>query len=280
LRWIGDFEVQPDSQLLVGMTVALARLDAEAAAAELASLGFEAVEVHLLQLGPGLPGVPVFERHADALGEHLRGAGIVVSSLNCAGAPGFEPLQGPGAAAEELARQLRLAAAMGAPRVLCWDGRGGGPDAPRRLAGCIESALEQSGLAVPPAVSVELHPFTFALAQHLVPEVAESLRHVGAGICVDFCHFGVALGPDFGGELTPEVLRAVNHVHFADSDCTTSELHFPPGEGVLDLETLVARFSDLDLVLAWDLFGWPAPRAAIRRTMPVYAHYVSRGEAA
>jgi sugar phosphate isomerase/epimerase len=262
------------------MTVALARLDAESAAAELAALGFEAVEVHLLQLGPGLPGVPVFERHAEALGEHLRKVGITVSSLNCAGAPGFEPLQEPEAAAKELARQLRLAAAMGAPRVLCWDGRGDAPDAPRRLAGCVEAALERSGLAELPAVSVELHPFTFALARRLVSEVAEALRGAGAGICVDFCHFGVALGPDFARELTPEVLGAVNHVHFADSDCATSELHFPPGEGVLDLDGLVARFSPLDVVLAWDLFGWPAPREAIRRTMPVYTQYVSRGAAA
>jgi sugar phosphate isomerase/epimerase len=262
------------------MTVALARLDAEAAAAELAALGFEAVEFHLLQLGPGLPGVPVLERHADALGEYLRAAGLVVSSLNCAGAPGFEPLQEPKAAAEELARQLRLAAAMGAPRVLCWDGRGDGPEAPRRLAGCIEAALEQSRLAKPPAVSVELHPFTFALARRLVPEVAESLRRVGAGICLDFCHFGVALGPDFAEELTPEVLRAVNHVHFADTDCATSELHFPPGDGVLDLAALVTQLSGPDRVLAWDLFGWPAPRAAIRRTMHAYAHYVSQGTAA
>jgi sugar phosphate isomerase/epimerase len=269
--------VQPDAGLLVGMTVAFARLDAEAAAAELASLGFQAIEVHLLQLGPGLPGVPVFERHADALGEHLRAAGLVVSSLNCAGAPGFEPLQEPDEAAPELARQLRLAAAMGAPRVLCWDGRGGDTEAPRRLARCIEAALSQCGLAQPPAVSVELHPFTFALAQRLVPRVAEALHSVGAGICLDFSHFGVALGADFAEELTPEVLRAVNHVHFADSDCKTSELHFPPGEGVLDLGALVARLAGPDRVLAWDLFGWPAPRAAIRRTMPAYAHYVSQG---
>jgi sugar phosphate isomerase/epimerase len=262
------------------MTVALARMDAEAAAAELASLGFEAVEVHLLQLGPGLPGVPIFERHAEAFGEHLRRARIVVSSLNCAGAPGFEPVQEPETAVKELARQLRLAAAMGAPRVLCWDGRGDRPDAPQRLAGCVEAALGQSGLAGPPAVSVELHPFTFALARRRVPEVAEALRGAGAGICVDFCHFGVALGRDFALELTPEVLRAVNHVHFADSDCATSELHFPPGEGVLDLDAIVARFSAPDVVLAWDLFGWPAPRAAIRRTMPVYARYVPRGVAA
>jgi sugar phosphate isomerase/epimerase len=163
---------------------------------------------------------------------------------------------------------------MGAPRVLCWDGRGDARDAPQLLADCVSSALERSGLDDPPAVSVELHPFTFALAQRVVPEVAEALRAAGAGICLDFCHFGVALGPTFGDELTADVLSAVNHVHFSDSDCTSSELHFPLGEGVLDLDALDARLDGLDVALAWDLFGWPAPRDAIRRTLPVYARYV------
>jgi sugar phosphate isomerase/epimerase len=95
------------------MTVGFPRLDAEEAATLLLELGFEAVEVHLLQIGPGVPGVPVFEGHAAALGEALRDAGLVVSTLNGAGAPGFEPLADGDAAADELARQLRLAAALG-----------------------------------------------------------------------------------------------------------------------------------------------------------------------
>jgi sugar phosphate isomerase/epimerase len=277
---------RPDVGRLIGMTVGFARLDAEAASSLLAELGFEAVEIHLLQLGPGMPGVPVFERHAEALGLALRDLGLVVSSLNGAGAPGFDPLGGGEAlheAAGELARQLRLAAALGSPRVLCWDGRlpdGAAPRAaPGLLAECVAAAIERSELDDPPAVSVELHPFTFALERLLVREVADALAGVGAGICLDFCHFGVALGADFGRELSAEVLRAVNHVHFADTDCATSELHFPPGEGVLDLDALVSSLEARDLALAWDLFGWPAPRAAIRRTMPVYAHHARRGSA-
>src|SRR5439155_17890455 len=173
--------------------------DAEAAAALLSELGFEAVEVHLLQLGPGIPGVPVFEGHAAALGESLRRGGLVVSTLNGAGAPGFEPHSDWEASADELARQLRLAAALGSPRVLCWDGRlargADGSAAPRQLADCIAAGLERSGLADPPEVSVELHPFTFALERRLVPELAGALATVGAGLCLDFCHLGVARGP-------------------------------------------------------------------------------------
>lgn len=273
-----------DVRRLIGMTVGFPRLDAEVAAGLLVEFGFEAVEVHLLQLAPGVAGVPVFEGHAAALGESLRDAGLVVSTLNCAGAPGFEPLVGSAAweaAADELARQLRLAEAMGSPRVLCWDGslppEGDPAAAPRLLAECVGAALERSGLSDPPGVSVELHPFTFALERRLVPELGEALREAGAGICLDFCHFGVALGPAFLDELDAAVLEAVNHVHFADTDCVTSELHFPPGKGVLDLEAIVSRVAGLDVALAWDLFGWPAPRAAIREHLPTYARFARQG---
>jgi sugar phosphate isomerase/epimerase len=277
----------PDLGRLIGMTIGFPRLDAEEAAALLAELGFEAVEVHLLQLAPGVPGVPAFEGHAAAFGESLREAGLIVSTLNGAGAPGFDPLATGSAweeAADELARQLRLAAALGSPRVLCWDGRlppGGTPaTAPKRLAECISAALERSRLPDPPEVSVELHPFTFALERKLVPELAEALRTVGAGLCLDFCHFGVALGPDFGDDLDDGVLSAFNHVHFSDTDCVTSELHFPPGKGVLDLDSLTSRLAGLEVALAWDLFGWPAPRAAIRESLSAYARFARHGAAA
>lgn len=277
----------PDLGRLIGMTIGFPQLDAEEAAAVLAGFGFEALEVHLLQLGPGIPGVPVFEGHAAALGEALRDIGLVVSTLNGAGAPGFEPHADRStwdAAADELSRQLRLAAAMGSPRVLCWDGRlppgGRAEDAPPRLAECIAAGIERSRLADPPDVSVELHPFTFALEHGFVAELAEALRHVGAGICLDFCHFGVALGREFMSEVGDDVLLAVNHIHFSDTDCLTSELHFPPGRGVLDLNSVISRLAGLPVALAWDLFGWPSPRAAIRESLPSYARFVRQGAAA
>jgi len=271
----------PDAGLLIGMTVPFARLDLEAAATELLTLGFEAVEVHTLQLGPGLPGVPVHERHAAAAGDGLRAASLPPVTLNAAGAPGFEPLGDEAAreqAIETLARELRLASALGAIRVICWDGRAGDPgqaaSAPERLAAVIDAARRRSGLSDPPVVSVELHPFTFALAHGLVRETGAALREAGAGICLDFCHFGVALGRRFGDELDEDVLAAVNHVHLADSDCISSELHLPLGEGVLDLPGLTARFAGRGVALAWDLFSWPLPRAGLRAGFERYRELV------
>lgn len=261
----------------VGMTVALSWLDAEAAIGELYAAGFEGVEVHVAQIAPSLPGVPVAETHAAAVGDLLRGHGLVVSSLNAAGAPGFEPVAGDrDEAAATLAAQLRLAAALGAPRLLCWDGRSGAgaADAPARLAAVVESALERSRLTLPPEVSVELHPFTFALATGVVAETAAALAGVGAGVCVDFCHFAVALGPDF--VLDDDLLAATTHVHLSDGDGASSELHFPLGAGALDLDALVERFAGREVCLAWDLFSWPAPRDAVTSGMQRYRELVAR----
>jgi sugar phosphate isomerase/epimerase len=183
-----------------------------------------------------------------------------------------------------LARELRLAAALGAARVLCWDGRLERPDeapaAPARLAAVIEAARRATGLTDPPEVSVELHPFTFALAHGLVAETAAALREAGAGICLDFCHFGVALGPTFADRLDREVLASVNHVHLADSDCRSSELHLPLGEGVLDVDALADLFVGRAVALAWDLFSWPLPRAGLRAGFARYRDLVARHRAA
>jgi sugar phosphate isomerase/epimerase len=271
-----------DAGLLIGMTVPFARLDVESASAELLALGFEAVEVHTLQLGPGLAGVPVHERHAAAAGDALRAASLLPVTLNAAGAPGFEPVgdeeEERARAVGTLAHELRLASALGASRVLCWDGRVTDParadSAPERLAAVIDAARTRAALTDPPAVSVELHPFTFALEHDRVAETALALREVGAGICLDFCHFGVALGSGFGTRLDDALLDAVNHVHLADSDCSSSELHFPLGEGVLDVAGLAARFAGRRVALAWDMFSWPAPRAGIRAGFDRYRDLV------
>lgn len=271
----------PDTGLRIGMSVVLMRDDLETATTTILGLGFDAIEVHLDHLGPGMPGVPIFERHAEAAGELVRRHGLRVGTLNAVADPSFDPFGGSEAfeaTARALALQLRLAAAMGSPRLLIYEGRLAEADelprASDTLARCIDQARQVSGLADPPVISVECHPFTWALAHRRLPQLARALASVGSGICLDFCHFAVALGPDFMAEIDDEVLGAINHVHFADSDAATPELHFPPGLGVLDLEAIARKLAGRGLAIAWDLFGWPGPRTAIRATMPAYAAFV------
>jgi sugar phosphate isomerase/epimerase len=269
---------------LIGMTLIAGREDIETAVATIKDLGFDGTEVHGSHIGPGMPGVPVLEAHAAAVGDVVRRAGLFVSTLNVVGDETFDPF-GAGNAREKtingLAAHMRWAAAMGAPRVLIWEGRVERRQdvamACRTLAEIIETAARRSKLATPPPVSVEAHTFTFGLKHRALPELAAALRSVGAGICLDFCHFGVALGRDHIVEaLDDDVLAAIDHVHYADTDTRNSELHFPPGEGVIDIDAIGLRITGRPLAVSWDLFGWPGPRHAIRTKMSIYRSFVER----
>jgi sugar phosphate isomerase/epimerase len=269
-----------DKGALVAMSVVLPRLDIEEAASALHAMGFSWVEAHYAQLESPAR-TPMSDAAARVAGEELARQGVRIASFNVVGRPEFMPHGGDGAMRSSvscLAQDLRWAAAMGAQRVLVWDGFASEEDieeAPRALRRCIEEAQKRSELDQVPEVSVELHPFTFALQHGRTEALAHELAACGAGICLDFCHFGVALGPGFFESLAEGVLPAVNHVHFADSDCATPELHFPPGRGRLDLDAVQEALSGLDVAVAWDLFGWPTPRRAIVETKDAYAAFVA-----
>ena len=273
----------PDHGKLIGMSLMAGRDDIETAAAAVKGLGFDGMEIHASQLGPGLPGVPVFEAHAAAAGDVVRRAGLIVSTLNVVGDVTFDPFGGPEAlraTIDGLAAHMRWAHAMGAPRVLIWEGRverrAEVDAACRTLARAIEAASSRSGLTSPPPVSCELHPFTFALKHRMLLQLAAALRPVGAGMCFDFCHFDVALGRDLLGYLDEEIVDAIDHIHYSDTDTKTSELHFPPGQGVLDIEAIGARIAGKPIAISWDLFGWPGPRHSVRSRMDVYRSFVER----
>jgi sugar phosphate isomerase/epimerase len=102
------------------------------------------------------------------------------------------------------------------------------------------------------------------------------MRLVGAGICLDFCHFGVAWGQDFLSQVDGDMLEAVNHIHYSDTDCRTRELHFPPGRGVLDLAALTDVLAGRRLSAAWDLFSWPTPIQAITDSFDTYRRFVAQ----
>jgi sugar phosphate isomerase/epimerase len=267
--------------LLVGMTVAMPRLDLEAAAAEVAAAGYRGIEVFSGQVGPGIFDVVPEEAHARAAREHLDRLGVVPVTLNAIDGS-FDPLRAPERSVDALADHLRLADWLGTPRVLIWDGihdttaRFAPSDAPRQLAESIDAARAASGLDELPMLTVELHPFTFTFEHDLLEETAAALASIGAGICLDVAHFGVALGADFAGRLTGPVLDAVNHVHWCDSDCRTGGYHFPPGQGVVDLDTVERVLAGRPVLFALDLFGWPAPREAMREGRAAYADVVRR----
>ena len=275
---------RPDLSKLVGMSGWLALEDLEEACDTLRALGFEGIGVFHAQVASRLIAAPVYEGHYRAAGDVIREAGLIVSTLNVIRERDeFDPFgsdESRPAAAARLAADLRMAVAMGAPGVLIWDGRvddeHGADAAPALLAECIERARDLAGLADPPEISLELHPFTFALKYGRLVPLAEALSSIGAGICVDFCHFGVALGPAFYEAIDDSVMAAVSEIHYSDTDCVTSEFHYPPGRGILDMSRVADRFAGRGVPASLDLFQWPAPRAAVRSSMEAYRDFVMR----
>ncbi len=273
-----------DAGCLIGMTIGLPKLDLEDAFRALHEAGFTAVEVFWGQLGPGLVEVPLSTAYATAVARAAKVADLKVSTLNCitGSLDAYGDASSRHKTAETIAQQLRLAAAMEADRILLWDGELDDPeklvDAPKQLADCLAQALATSELADPPQIAIELHPNTFAFRHRLHEQVAKQLRAIGAGVCLDFCHAGVAFGPGFMDEFSPQFLDTVTHLHYADTDGLSEQLHFPPGEGVLNLEMVVARLAGRGLPMAWDLFGWPNPRFTFAKAMAKYREAVAKLE--
>jgi sugar phosphate isomerase/epimerase len=259
----------------VGSTIAFARADLESALDELTRIGFDAAEIWIDQLGPGPEGPVVAEAHATAAAEAAASRGLRVASLNAVGDPAFAPLEDPHSAVTELARQLRLAVALGAPKLLVWEGRlpGGWPveRAAQQLAAVIERGRVAAKLPAQPVVCVEPHPFTFGLAPGGLDALHAALAGIGgAGLLFDYCHVAVGLGADEVERVAAAHRDGIAHVHASDSDGRTSELHFPFGKGRLDLPAIAIALRGSSAEIAWDLFGWPEPRTAHVAFMDAY----------
>jgi sugar phosphate isomerase/epimerase len=261
------------------MSIVFGPVDIESAATELIAVGLEGIEIFCGHLPQGSDS-PALAR-IDAVRNTIQEAGLVISSLNFVADRRFDVLDTAGGWRESgraLADQLVVANALLCPRVMVWEGVADVDNvkrAPGLLADAIEFAKDSSHLSEPPPVVVEPHPFTWSLQHDRLSELAAVTMRCGGGIAIDFSHFAVALGPDFFDRIAPDVMEAITHVHFCDSDCTTPEFHLPPGRGLLDLKTIGARFRSRNLTSAWDLYGWPAPRAAMRKHLGAYQAFVN-----
>jgi len=106
----------------------------------------------------------------------------------------------------------------------------------------------------------EPHPFTLGMDLDFLIKLCDSLDRNYFGVLYDCCHFGVGKPNDY-----IEPIRAlgkrIKHIHFSDSDQKSSELHFPPGMGRLDLNAIVSAFKEIDYqgTITLDLYGYPMP---------------------
>ena len=88
-------------------------------------------------------------------------------------------------------------------------------------------------------VLVEVHPFTLGIDVDWLVKLADGVGSERFGVTYDSCHFSVGL-PDAYIEAIGKLGSRIKTVHLSDSDKKSSELHFPPGKGCLDMDGIVA----------------------------------------
>ncbi|HLJ87931.1 MAG TPA: sugar phosphate isomerase/epimerase family protein [Candidatus Angelobacter sp.] len=120
---------------------------------------------------------------------------------------------------------------------------------------------------------VEPHPFTVGMNDGLLAKLYDALDSPHFGIIYDCCHFGVGQPADYVGAIK-RLGRRICHIHFSDSDQKTSELHYIPGTGRLDLQRILGAFKEVqyDGTLTLDLYGYPTPLYGIQQSIPMLRH--------
>jgi len=205
---------------------------------------------------------------------YAKGMGISMGGLNAVGEDYFQPFgtdQQFQSTLEGLKAEVEFAVSLGTRDVLIWEGRApvGSTETEwldRLLPRLVELFEAAIGFAAPKGVRflIEPHPFTVGMSDRLLVRLCDSLDSAHFGITYDFCHYGVGRSKDYVNAVHVLGPR-IRHIHFSDSDQKSSELHFPPGQGRMDLQSLLKAFKNIayDGTIALDLYGYPLPVQAL-----------------
>jgi sugar phosphate isomerase/epimerase len=205
---------------------------------------------------------------------YAKGLGISMGGLNVVGEDYFEPF-GSDAQLQQTLNGLKadteFALSLGTTDVLIWEGRapqGTGETEwlERLLPRLIELFRAALAFAEPKGARllVEPHPFTVGMSDRLLTRLCDALDSPHFGVTFDFCHYGVGRPKDYIDAVHTLGPR-IQNIHFSDSDQRTSELHFPPGSGRMNLSALLDAFKEIRYqgTIALDLYGYPTPVQAL-----------------
>ena len=260
--------------MVVGNPMIFLEYPLEEALRSMVKFGFDAVE-----LWPPQIEVCKTDELRKLLADHISSLGLSLVGLNSAAPPYFEALKSPNdveGVVQGLKQDVDIAASMGMNQLLSWDGR--------RLESMTDSDLhgwvldetvnifreavsyaETKGITI----TVEIHPFTVGINVDFACKLYDRIDAPSFGITYDSCHFAVGL-PNGYIDAISKLGHRINNVHFADSDKHSSELHFAPGTGCLDLEGIVAALKAIHYQgpMMLDLWLYPFPEEGSKIGMP------------
>lgn len=115
----------------------------------------------------------------------------------------------------------------------------------------------------------EPHPFTLGMDLDFMNQLCDRLGGEHFGVLFDFCHFGVGKPQSYVQAIYTLGTR-IQHLHYSDSDGKTSELHFPPGKGVLDLDAMDKALKEVGFsgTASLDMYGYPLPEQGYKWGLP------------
>lgn len=215
--------------------------------------------------------------------EYAKRLGVEMGGLNAVGEAYYKPFgtdQELEATLEGLKGDLELALSLGIHDVLIWEGvRPDGTTDAQCEADLLPRLIElfRELMKVAEAKKVrflaEPHPFTVGINERLSAKLCDALDSPCFGILYDCCHFGVGQPNDYIDAIRRLGAR-IRHIHYADSDLRTSELHYVLGKGCLDLDGVLKAFKDFGYTgtLTHDLYGYPLPLHGTRESLAALRH--------
>ena len=265
--------------MIIAGSIAFSDYPLEDALARIRACGFDGVEMwqpHLARCRtPGL--LAAFRRRARALGLELFG-------LNVIGFDWFRPFGSDAELAATLCQlkaDIDYAVALGVRDVMIWEGVQARTCRAKRAAAALPAPPPDAagrGLALRRGAGPE-HPLRAAPVHRWRSRTGSrsscttgSVPRISATSTT--AATTASAGPTDYAQAVRSLGHRIRHVHFADSDMATSELHFPPGEGTLDLGAIVAG-AGLDRLPGHDL-ARPL-RVAAARTWGRRRHPVLEG---
>jgi sugar phosphate isomerase/epimerase len=171
---------------------------------------------------------------------------------------------------------VEFALSLGVTDVLTFEGRRPANSSDdecltRLLPRVIELFQQAISHAAPKGVRflIEPHPFTVGMHPEFLIRLCDALPPEHFGVTCDFCHFGVGRPKDYI-KVIRRLGRKIQHLHYSDSDQISSELHFVPSEGRLDMQGILQALKDSGYrgKLTLDLYGYPTPVAGAKRAVP------------